>query len=173
MPPRFVYWTILIDGKPTAFRARDQQELLPTLGQLKRTNQDVVMKWFARGKLWDSPEAERAADQRPAFTGEMIYPWMFDDYPALAPLREAADLLAQDASWPMLYDPVKLAANRVPAAAAIYAEDMYVPRVYSEPTAAAIRGMKTWLTNEFEHNGLRTDGERVFGHLVDLVRDRA
>lgn len=70
MPPRFVYWTILIDGKPTAFRARDQQELLPTLGQLKRTNQDVVMKWFARGKLWDSPEAERAADQRPAFTGE-------------------------------------------------------------------------------------------------------
>ena len=32
--------------------------------------------------------------------------------------------------------------------------------------------MKTWLTNEFEHNGLRTDGERVFGRLVDLVRDR-
>jgi hypothetical protein len=102
----------------------------------------------------------------------MIYPWMFDDYPALAPLRDAADLLAQDATWPTLYDPAKLAANRVPAAAAIYAEDMYVPRVYSEPTAAAIRGMKTWLTNEFEHNGLRTDGERVFGRLVDLVRDR-
>jgi len=70
MPPRFVYWTILIDGKPTAFRARDQQELLPTIGQLKRTNQDVVLKWFARGKLWDSPEAERAADPRPPFTGE-------------------------------------------------------------------------------------------------------
>jgi hypothetical protein len=69
VPPRFAYWTILIDGKPTAFRARDPQELLPTLGQLKRTNQDVVMKWFARGKLWDSPEAERAAG-RPAFTGE-------------------------------------------------------------------------------------------------------
>jgi hypothetical protein len=69
MPPRFVYWTILIDGKPTAFRARDQQDLLPTVGQLKRTNRDVVMKWFARGKLWDSPEAERAAG-RPALTGE-------------------------------------------------------------------------------------------------------
>ena len=66
MPPRFVYWTILIDGKPTAFRARDQQELLPTFNQLKRTNQDVVIKWFARGQLWDSPEAER----RPRVTGE-------------------------------------------------------------------------------------------------------
>ena len=72
----------------------------------------------------------------------------------------------------MLYDPARLAANRVPAAAAIYAEDMYVPRVHSEPTAAAIRGMKVWLTNEFEHNGLRTDGDKVFGRLQDLARDR-
>ncbi len=65
MPPRFVYWTILIDGKPTAFRARDKEELLPTVAQLKRTNQDVVVKWFARGKLWDSPEAELAAQYAP------------------------------------------------------------------------------------------------------------
>lgn len=65
MPPRFVYWTILIDGKPTAFRARDKEELLPTVAQLKRTNQDVIVKWFARGKLWDSPEAELAAQYAP------------------------------------------------------------------------------------------------------------
>ena len=56
MPPRYAYWTILIDNKPTAFRAREQDELLPTLAQLKRTNQDVVLRWFARGRLWDSPE---------------------------------------------------------------------------------------------------------------------
>lgn len=65
VPPRFAFWTILIDGKPTAFRARDPQELLPTCNQLKRTNQDVVIRWFARGRLWESPEAERAANQRP------------------------------------------------------------------------------------------------------------
>ena len=65
MPPRFAYWTILIDGQPTAFRARDAQELLPTLGQLKRTNSDVVLRWFARGQLWESPEAERAAGRPP------------------------------------------------------------------------------------------------------------
>jgi hypothetical protein len=60
MPPRYAYWTILIDNKPTAFRARDQADLLPTLHQLRRTNRDVVMKWFARGRIWESPEAERA-----------------------------------------------------------------------------------------------------------------
>ena len=65
MPPRFAYWTILIDNKPTAFRAREREELLPTLNQLKRKNADVVMKWFARGRLWESPEAERAAQRAP------------------------------------------------------------------------------------------------------------
>lgn len=59
MPPRFAYWTILIDNIPTAFRARDAEELVPTLTQLKRTNKDVVMMWFARGRLW----ASRAAEQ--------------------------------------------------------------------------------------------------------------
>ena len=70
MPPRFAYWTILIDDKPTAFRAREQQELLPTLTQLRRTNPRVELKWFAQGRLWESPEAQHAAGRRPTFTGE-------------------------------------------------------------------------------------------------------
>jgi len=65
MPPRFAYWTILIDNAPTAFRARDAQELLPTLAQLRRTNEHVVLKWFSGGKLWDSPEAAREARRKP------------------------------------------------------------------------------------------------------------
>ena len=65
MPPRYVYWTILIDHKPTAFRAREREELLPTLQQLRRTNKDVVLKWFARGRLWETREEERDASQRP------------------------------------------------------------------------------------------------------------
>ena len=56
MPPRYAYWTILIDNQPTAFRSREQEELLPTLNQLRRKNSAVVMKWFARGRLWDTPE---------------------------------------------------------------------------------------------------------------------
>ena len=65
MPPRHAYWTILIDNAPTAFRAREKEDLLPTLNQLRRTSRDVVMKWFARGRVWESPEAERAALRAP------------------------------------------------------------------------------------------------------------
>src|SRR5947208_3474490 len=56
MPPRYAYWTILIDGKATAFRAREREELLPTFNQLARKNADIAMRYFARGKLWDNPE---------------------------------------------------------------------------------------------------------------------
>jgi hypothetical protein len=61
MPPRYVYWTIILEGMPTAFRAHTPDELLPTLKQLQGRHPDVVMKWFARGRLWDSPEQERMA----------------------------------------------------------------------------------------------------------------
>ena len=65
VPPRYAYWTILIDNRPTAFRARERDELLPTLNQLKRKNADVAMKWYAGGRLWDSPEAAQAARRAP------------------------------------------------------------------------------------------------------------
>ena len=70
MPPRYAYWTILIDNKPTAFRAREKEEVLPTFHQLRRTNPDVVLKWFARGRLWETPEAAQAAGRETAAAGE-------------------------------------------------------------------------------------------------------
>jgi pimeloyl-ACP methyl ester carboxylesterase len=111
-------------------------------------------------------------DASELLTGEHVYPWMFEDYAGLAPLREAADLLAER-EWPRLYDPDVLASNEVPVAAAIYAGDMYVERAFSEETAARIRGARTWITNEYEHNGLRADGKRILGRLIDLGRGRA
>ena len=54
---------------------------------------------------------------------------------ALAPLREAARILAER-EWPALYDPDRLAADEVPAAALVYADDPYVERTFSEETAA-------------------------------------
>jgi hypothetical protein len=59
MPPRFAFWTIILDNQPTAFRARERETLLPTLKQLQSKNPDAVMKWFARGRLWESPEDAR------------------------------------------------------------------------------------------------------------------
>ncbi len=70
MPPRYAFWTILIDGKATAFRAREKEELLPTFQQLKRTNKDVVFKWFARGRLWETPEEAQEALRAPRVVPE-------------------------------------------------------------------------------------------------------
>jgi pimeloyl-ACP methyl ester carboxylesterase len=109
-------------------------------------------------------------DTRPElFTGEHVFPWMFEDYGALRPLRDAADLLA-GYEWPTLYDAERLRNCGVPAAAAIYAYDMYVERPFSEETAQLIPTMRTWVTNEFEHNGLRADGGRILDRLISLAR---
>ena len=116
--------------------------------------------------------ADRLRPDDLVLTGEHVFPWMFEEYGALAPLREAADALAQR-EWPRLYDEDVLRANEVPAAAIIYAEDLYVERAFSEETAALIRGLRPWVTNEHEHNGLRVDGDRILGRLIDLARGRA
>jgi hypothetical protein len=97
---------------------------------------------------------------------------MFEEIGALSPLREAAHLLA-DHEWPRLYDEDVLRANEVPCAAAIWTDDLYVPRELSEETAALVRGLRPWLTNEYDHDGLRGDGARIFGRLLDLARGRA
>jgi len=123
-------------------------------------------RWSAERMLPGTYEGEPEL-----FTGEHVFPWMFDEYTGLRPLRDAAERLAEH-DWPRLYDAERLAANEVPVAAAIYAEDMYVPREFSEETAAGIRGLRPWVTNEFHHDGLRIDGERVLGRLIDLVRGR-
>ncbi len=62
---RFTYWTIIIDDGPTAFRAGTREELLPTLRQLQAKNPGARLKWFARGRLWDSPREAYAHLRRP------------------------------------------------------------------------------------------------------------
>jgi pimeloyl-ACP methyl ester carboxylesterase len=104
--------------------------------------------------------------------GEHMLASVYDDYAALRPLRDAAAALAEH-EWPRLYEFDVLASNEVPAAAAIYADDLYVPMPYSTESARRIRGLRPWITNEYEHNGLRADGERILGRLIDLARGRA
>jgi hypothetical protein len=116
--------------------------------------------------------ADRLRPEELELTGEHVFPWMFEEYGALAPLREAAHALAER-EWPRLYDETRLRENEVPAAAIAYADDLYVERAFSEETAALVRGLRLWLTNEYEHNGLRADGARILGRLIDLARGRA
>src|ERR1700733_11489475 len=62
---RHSFWVILAGPTPTAFRSADRDTLLPTLRQLQRSQPDVSIRWFERGRLWESPEAARDAQRRP------------------------------------------------------------------------------------------------------------
>ena len=68
MPPRYAYWTILVDEQPTAFRAGDRDDLQPTFKRLQAKHPSARMVWFQNGKIWnsrlDAQEAMRARGER-------------------------------------------------------------------------------------------------------------
>ena len=163
----FLYQVAALTGFATA-------PLYAVLHEACYGGQGEGTRWAAQRVRSEFPEFDaRAALEAGApvmFTGEMIYPWMFDLDPALRPLREAAEILANAGDWPPLYDPARLAVSEVPAAAAVYFRDMYVPLDLSLRTASAIRGLKPWVTSEYEHDGLRVSGGRVLDRLIAMNR---
>ncbi|MFB4294018.1 alpha/beta fold hydrolase [Nonomuraea sp. ATR24] len=125
--------------------------------------------WAAEAERARRPEFAETA--RPLlFTGEMIYPWMFEEIRALRPFRGAVELLAGRADWPPLYDLDRLAANEVPLAAAVYFDDMYVDSGLQLDTASRVGNARAWVTNEYEHDGI--GDERVFARLTELVAEQ-
>ncbi|KAG9155868.1 hypothetical protein Leryth_004117 [Lithospermum erythrorhizon] len=111
-----------------------------------------------------------AKEGRPVlFTGEMVFPWMFDEINALKPFKDAAHLLSEKKDWPQLYDIDALKNNKVPVAAAVYYEDMYVNFKLVMETASQIGELRLWITNEFMHSGLRDGGGQVLNHLLAML----
>ena len=131
--------------------------------------QDAATNWAAERVLEEYPEFKPTAAD-PLFTGEMVYPWYFDEDPALVPLKETAQLLAAKDDWPALYDPAQLARNTVPVAAAVYTDDIYVDRDLSLETAGMVRGLQVWESADFHHDGIADDGEGIFNRLLGMVR---
>ncbi len=117
--------------------------------------------------------AHRVVEERggPRLTGEMIFPWMFEDDPGLRPLADVAHLLAEKDDWPALYDVERLAANEVPVVAAVYLDDPYVDAQFSLETAELIAGARAWATNELQHDGLRVGD--AFEQLIRMRRGEA
>ncbi|MCB7138224.1 alpha/beta fold hydrolase [Cellulosimicrobium marinum] len=125
--------------------------------------------WAAQAVRDDDPAFSTSA--RPLLlTGEMIYPWMVDEVAALRPFRAAAEALAARDDWPDLYDLDVLARNDVPVEAAVYHDDMFVDAGLSLETAAHVGNLDAWVTNEFEHDGLRTGD--VFARLAARLAAR-
>ncbi len=132
--------------------------------------QNEASNWSAERVRQEYPQFEALSGEPFYFTGEMVYPWMFDEYEYLKPLKQAADILAAYDGWPSLYDVSVLEDNQVPCAAAVYYNDMYVDRQLSEQSADKINGIKLWITNEHEHSALRLRGEAVLDRLLGMLK---
>ena len=131
--------------------------------------QGFSSRWSAERIKEEHPEFSH--DQETVlFTGEMIYPWFFDEFKALQPLKEAAEILAAKEDWGPLYDKEVLSNNTVPVRAAVYFNDMFVTRKFSEETVNLVPNMEAWYTSEFEHGGLRVGGENLLDRLIKMCR---
>jgi pimeloyl-ACP methyl ester carboxylesterase len=116
--------------------------------------------------------SEFDADHSPLMlTGEMMYPWMFEQITSLSPFAGAANALADYQDYTPLYDLAKLAQNKVPVVAAVYYNDMYVPQELSMATVKHVGNTQVWLTNSYEHDGVRQSSE-VFCKLRELLLDQ-
>ncbi|MDQ4489605.1 alpha/beta fold hydrolase [Sinomonas sp. ASV486] len=124
--------------------------------------------WAAWRVLDERPEFKADAAE-PLLLGEMVMPWYFEQDPALVPLAETAEILAQKSDWGPLYDSARLAANTVPAAAAVYRDDIFVDRGLSLETAGRVRGLQVWETSDFHHDGITDDGEAIFARLLGMA----
>lgn len=123
--------------------------------------------------------SESSDDGRPIlFFGEMVFPWMAKDYAECGGIGCAAlsDALAGKADWGRLYDAGRMRAalreGRTRAAAAVYYDDIYVNFDSSMAVAArggALEGCKVYITNEYQHSGLRDDGANLFVKLHGMA----
>lgn len=124
------------------------------------------------------------------FFGEMVFPWMArGDHAELSGhgMLCLSRALASKADWTSLYDAQRMrvallgggggkAATAPPksrAAAAVYYEDMYVD--FECCTQLVRRGMplegtKMYVTNEYQHSGLRDDGANIFRKLLGMAK---
>ncbi len=125
----------------------------------------VATRWSAERTMPD-----RVREDPTLLGGEHIHRSLFTEDRELEPFAEAADLLAEH-EWNQLYFPERLAQADLPVAAAVYHGDAYVPYGYSMETAALLPDCRTWVTSEFEHNGLRMD-TAVIDHLIGLLKGR-
>jgi pimeloyl-ACP methyl ester carboxylesterase len=118
------------------------------------------------------------SDKRPTiFFGEMVFPWMPQDYAELSGvgLSAVAEALAAK-TWGPLYDADQmrkvLSDGTSKAAAAVYHGDMYVD--FDSCMKVTARGgplekCKVWVTNDYQHSGLRDDGAMIFEKLYNMA----
>jgi hypothetical protein len=119
------------------------------------------------------------SEDRPTlFFGEMVFPWMSEDYVECGGVgcTALANALASKDDWEPLYDGSHmrkvLGEERSRAAAACYYDDMYVE--FNCAMKVCQRGnplekCKVYITNEYQHSGLRDSGAAIFTKLHGMA----
>jgi hypothetical protein len=123
-------------------------------------------------------------DTKPTlFFGEMVFPWMSQDYAELGGvgLTAVAQALASKTDWGPLWDGPRMikALNddngrpKCRAAAVVYYDDFYVDFNASMKVTARGSGplekCKVYITNDYQHSGLRDDGAKIFAKLYGMA----
>jgi hypothetical protein len=107
--------------------------------------------------------------ERLSLTGENVFPSSVAADPGVAPLFEAADLLAHRRWERPLYDPRRLAANTVPVVACVYGRDMYVDPELSRAAAAETGSVTVVEDHTRHHDALRRQGPQVLDRLEEAL----
>ncbi len=113
------------------------------------------------------------------FFGEMVFPWMAEDYAECSGIGCTAlvNALANKDDWAPLYDKDRMRqvlgdGGISRAAAAVYHGDMYVDFDFSMQVASRggpLEKCKVYITNEYQHSGLRDDGANIFTKLYGMA----
>ncbi|MFD2675179.1 alpha/beta fold hydrolase [Gulosibacter bifidus] len=162
-----------LDHRSNAFRY-DLAQMLPFGGRNplyyviheSSYSDGCVTNWSAERTM-----PQDFVDDVTLLTGEHVRREWCDTVPAFKPWKGVAERMAQ-VEWPTLYDADAIRASGVRGAAAVYANDAYVPLSYSLETAELLPNVDLYVTSEYEHGGLRASGGKVLQKLIDLVHDR-
>jgi len=117
-------------------------------------------------------------EQPVLFSGEMIFPWMTEDYKEIGGIgcNALAHALANKDDWGSLYDAEHMRAvlgdGRTRSAAAIYYDDLYVDFDHCMKVTSRngpLEKCKVYITNEYQHSGLRDNGAAIFSKLHGMA----
>ena len=102
------------------------------------------------------------------FTGEMVFPWMLYQMKMLKNFEDVGNQIAQKNDWKHLYDINQLKNNKVPVAAFVYEEDMYVDYELSQQTIQNISNLRQIVHPSYEHNAIKVYGRKIFKALEKI-----
>lgn len=118
------------------------------------------------------------------FFGEMVFPFMaHGDFNELSScgMRMLSEALAEKSDWLPLFDQGNMRSSllgpkkKTRAASATYYDDMYVDfecAMKLVQRGGPMEGVRVYVTNEYQHSGLRDDGANIVNKLFAMAKNQ-